>query len=91
MNSRALKAAISVRDQLLRHLQKSGLSTRSTVVPGTHAYWESVKRTLVSGFFMQIAHLERGSLYAIVKDNQIVSQSASICYDQWKASLVALQ
>ena len=73
INSRALKAASNVRMQLERQLKKAGLSTRSRIgPPGSPGYWDCIKRALVSGFFMQVAHLERGSLYATVKDNQIV-------------------
>jgi pre-mRNA-splicing factor ATP-dependent RNA helicase DHX15/PRP43 len=73
INARALKAASNVRSQLERQLKKLGLCTRSRIgPPGSKGYWDCIKRALVSGFFMQVARLERGSLYATVKDNQIV-------------------
>ena len=39
---------------------------------GNAAYYTQVRQALVSGFFMQVAHLERGGTYLTVKDNQIV-------------------
>ena len=72
LNIRALKAAQNVRKQLTSYMQKAGLPVQSSVSYGQSDYWVRIRKSLLSGFFMQAAHLERNSLYATLKDNQIV-------------------
>merc|ERR1712232_506614 len=36
-------------------------------------YYPNIRKCLVAGFFMQIAHLERTGHYLTVKDNQVVA------------------
>lgn len=36
-------------------------------------YYINIRKALVSGFFMQVAHLERNGHYVTAKDNQVVN------------------
>lgn len=49
-------------------------------------YYPNIRKALVSGFFMQVAHLERTGHYLTVKDNQQVLLHPSTCLQtqpQW--------
>lgn len=71
MNNRALKSADSVRVQLTRIMEKLGQPLVSPKF-GTKGYYSAIQQTIVSGFFMQVAHLESNGHYLTVKDNQVV-------------------
>jgi pre-mRNA-splicing factor ATP-dependent RNA helicase DHX15/PRP43 len=45
-------------------------------------YYTNIRKALVSGFFMQVAHLERNGAYLTVKDNQMVHLHPSTCLGQ---------
>jgi pre-mRNA-splicing factor ATP-dependent RNA helicase DHX15/PRP43 len=68
---RALQSANSVRQQLLRIMERNGLEMIST--PFEHRdYYTNIRRALVSGFFMQVAKKSSsGKQYITVKDNQV--------------------
>merc|ERR1719326_1255194 len=36
-------------------------------------YYTNIRKTIVSGYFMQVAHLSRTGTYATVKDNKVVA------------------
>merc|ERR1712014_436624 len=42
-------------------------------------YYPNIRKCLVSGFFMQVAHLEKSGHYLTVKDNQVVALHPSTC------------
>lgn len=44
-------------------------------------YYVNIRKALVQGFFMQVAHLERTGHYLTIKDNQIVQLHPSTCLD----------
>jgi pre-mRNA-splicing factor ATP-dependent RNA helicase DHX15/PRP43 len=44
-------------------------------------YYINIRKALVQGFFMQVAHLERTGHYLTIKDNQIVQLHPSTCLD----------
>ncbi|KAI1887816.1 hypothetical protein AGOR_G00194250 [Albula goreensis] len=44
-------------------------------------YYINIRRALVTGFFMQVAHLERTGHYLTVKDNQVVQLHPSTVLD----------
>lgn len=49
-------------------------------------YYVNIRKALVSGFFMQVAHQERTGHYLTVKDNQQVLLHPSTCLQnqpQW--------
>merc|ERR1719199_1096608 len=73
LSFRSLKQADSVRGQLCRIMERLGLEVQS--LPGTTQnkdYYPNIRKAILSGFFMQVAHLERSGQYWTVKDNQIV-------------------
>merc|ERR1711912_131775 len=39
----------------------------------------NIRRCLVAGFFMQVAHLEKSGHYLTVRDNQVVALHPSTC------------
>ena len=80
LNPRSLKSADDVRSQLQRIMERSSLKLSSPKF-GTSAYYTSIKQAMISGYFMQAAHLERGGTYLTVKDNQVVRVHPSCVLD----------
>jgi len=77
---RSLKAADNVRTQLSRILNRQGKQLLSTDFSDKE-YYPNIRKAIVKGFFMQIAHLERTGHYLTVKDNQVVALHPSTCLD----------
>ncbi|KAG9079717.1 DEAH-box ATP-dependent RNA helicase prp43, partial [Ceratobasidium sp. 370] len=71
LSQRALQQAESVRQQLARMMEKLDLKIVSQV--HEHKLHVDIRKTLVCGFFMQIAHRDDKGNYVTVKDQQIVS------------------
>lgn len=85
IQQRALKQADSVRDQLSRIMDRFNLKRVSTDFTSKE-YYLNIRKALCTGFFMQVAHLERTGHYLTVKDNQVVQLHPSACLDhkpQW--------
>jgi len=80
INYRSLKNADDVRTQLARIMDKFNLKRVSTDFKSKD-YYLNIRKALVSGFFMQVAHLERNGHYITVKDNQLVSLHPSTALD----------
>ncbi|RNA28245.1 pre-mRNA-splicing factor ATP-dependent RNA helicase DHX15 [Brachionus plicatilis] len=80
INYRSLKSADNVRSQLARIMERFNLKRTSTEFT-SRDYYLNIRRALVTGFFMQIAHLERTGHYLTVKDNQVVQLHPSTCLD----------
>uniref|UniRef100_A0A7S2UZ15 RNA helicase n=1 Tax=Fibrocapsa japonica TaxID=94617 RepID=A0A7S2UZ15_9STRA len=80
INSRSMQAAENVRQQLSRIMTRMGLTLVSTDFNSKN-YYTNIKKCLVSGMFMQVAHLERTGHYLTVKDNQVVSIHPSSVLD----------
>ncbi|KAJ8660370.1 ATP-dependent helicase HrpA [Lichtheimia ornata] len=72
LNYRALKSADNVRNQLGRAMQYHKLKLLSSP-----KRFSSIRKALATGFFMQVAHLERSGRYATIMDNQIVTMHPS--------------
>ena len=72
LNHRSMKSADSVRAQLMRVMNRFGLELKSNDF-NSKDYYSNIRKCLLAGFFMQVAHLER-THYLTVKDNQ-----ASLC------------
>lgn len=81
LNIRALKQADSVRTQLLRICQRFNMQLVSTDFHSEH-YYTNLRKALLSGYFMQVAHLEKTGQYLTVKDNQVVGLHPSTCLDR---------
>uniref|UniRef100_A0AAX7VBB8 RNA helicase n=1 Tax=Astatotilapia calliptera TaxID=8154 RepID=A0AAX7VBB8_ASTCA len=80
VNYRSLMSADNVRQQLSRIMDRFSLPRRSTEF-SSRDYYINIRRALVTGFFMQIAHLERTGHYLTVKDNQVVQLHPSTVLD----------
>lgn len=71
LNNRSLKSADNVRSQLSRLCSRLGVQLISTDF-NDKSYYTNIRKALVSGYFMQVAHLQRSGTYLTVKDNQTV-------------------
>jgi len=80
INHRSLKAADNVRLQLARIMKRFNLLLNSTPF-SSKDYYVNIRKFLISGFFMQVAHLEKTGHYLTVKDNQVVMIHPSRCLD----------
>ncbi len=70
LNVRSLKQAENVRSQLERYLyryheRKPGMN------PNDKNYYNNIRKALVAGFFMQVAHHEKNGTYKTIKDDQV--------------------
>uniref|UniRef100_A0A8C6Q0B1 ATP-dependent RNA helicase DHX15 n=1 Tax=Nothobranchius furzeri TaxID=105023 RepID=A0A8C6Q0B1_NOTFU len=81
VNHRSLMSADNVRQQLSRIMDRFNLPRRSTDF-NSRDYYINIRRALVTGFFMQVAHLERTGHYLTVKDNQVVQLHPSTVLDR---------
>eukprot|EP00243_Klebsormidium_subtile_P011213 TRINITY_DN6285_c0_g2_i1.p1 TRINITY_DN6285_c0_g2~~TRINITY_DN6285_c0_g2_i1.p1 ORF type:complete len:720 (-),score=219.60 TRINITY_DN6285_c0_g2_i1:163-2322(-) len=80
LNLRALKSADNVRGQLTRIMTRYNLRMCSTDF-NSREYYINIRKAMLAGFFMQVAHLERTGHYLTVKDNQMVHLHPSACLD----------
>jgi len=81
LNSRSLRQADNVRLQLARIMKRFNLELVSTEFTAKE-YYPNIRKSLVAGFFMQVAHLERSGHYLTVKDNQEVLLHPSVGLDK---------
>jgi pre-mRNA-splicing factor ATP-dependent RNA helicase DHX15/PRP43 len=70
VNNRALKSADNVRQQLVRIMARFNLKLCSTDF-NSRDYYVNIRKAMLAGYFMQVAHLERTGHYLTVKDNQV--------------------
>lgn len=80
INYRSMKSAENVRTQLSRIMDRFNLRRSSTDFTSPD-YYINIRKAFVSGFFMQVAHLERTGHYLTVKDNQTVQLHPSTTLD----------
>ncbi|KAH9311828.1 hypothetical protein KI387_026863, partial [Taxus chinensis] len=80
VNARALKSADNVRQQLVRIMNRYNLKLCSTDF-NSRDYYINIRKAMLAGYFMQVAHLERTGHYLTVKDNQMVHLHPSNCLD----------
>ena len=80
VNQRVLKDADNVRQQLVRIMVRFNLRLCSTDFNSRY-YYINIRKAMVAGYFMQVAHLERTGHYLTVKDNQVVHLHPSNCLD----------
>eukprot|EP00762_Andalucia_godoyi_P000135 ANDGO_02245.mRNA.1 putative pre-mRNA-splicing factor ATP-dependent RNA helicase DEAH3 len=80
LNPRSLRMADDICTQLVRLMQKLRLPLLSP--RDSRELYASVQKTVIAGFFMQVAHLERAGFWMVVKDNQpvLLHPSTSITY-----------
>lgn len=72
VNHRALKSADNVRQQLARIMARYNLKLCSTDF-NSRDYYVNIRKAMLAGYFMQVAHLEHSGHYLTVKDNQVCS------------------
>jgi len=72
INHRSLKSADSVRSQLERIMTRLHLPLESTEFTSKD-YYLNIRKAILNGYFMQVAHLEKLGHYLTIKDNQIVN------------------
>ena len=65
-----MKSADNVRQQLVRIMTRFNLKMCSTDF-NSREYYVNIRKAMLSGYFMQVAHLERTGHYLTVKDNQV--------------------
>ena len=80
IDMRAMKSADNVRDQLGKIMLRVKVPLRSTDF-ADKSYYVNIRKALTSGFFMQVAHLEKTGHYLTVKDNQVVALHPSTVLD----------
>ncbi|KAL1914768.1 uncharacterized protein VTP21DRAFT_8026 [Calcarisporiella thermophila] len=80
LNHRSLKSADNVRQQLRRIMERFDLDLVSTPFEDRN-YYPNIRKAMVAGFFMQVAHFERSGHYLTVKDNQRVHLHPSCVLD----------
>jgi HrpA-like RNA helicase len=78
LQHRSLKSCDNVRNQLSNIMKRFSLALVSTDFKDKN-YYVNIRKALISGFFMQVAHLERGGTYLTIKDNQLVTLHPSCC------------
>jgi len=78
VNARSMKSAENVREQLKRTMERLELQMISSDFHDKE-YYPNIRKCLVAGFFMQVAHLEKSGHYLTVKDNQVVALHPSTC------------
>jgi hypothetical protein len=66
LNLRSLQSGDNVRQQLARLMAKYNLPLTSTEF-SSKDYYVNIRKSLVSGFFMQVAHLDPSGHYQTVK------------------------
>ncbi|KAL7151046.1 hypothetical protein ABFS83_04G005100 [Erythranthe nasuta] len=80
VNHRAMKSADNVRQQLARIMARFNLKLCSTDF-SSRDYYVNIRKAMLAGYFMQVAHLEHSGHYLTVKDNQVVHLHPSNCLD----------
>ncbi|KAN0128988.1 P-loop containing nucleoside triphosphate hydrolase protein [Lactarius tabidus] len=82
LSARSLSQADNVRSQLLRIMERLDINLVSKEYDDQTRHHVNIRKSLVCGFFMQVAHKEgeKGS-YVTVKDNQTVSLHPSCGLD----------
>ncbi|XP_057474549.1 probable pre-mRNA-splicing factor ATP-dependent RNA helicase DEAH2 isoform X1 [Actinidia eriantha] len=78
INHRAMKSADNVRQQLVRIMVRFNLKLCSTEF-NSRDYYTNIRKAMLAGYFMQVAHLERTGHYLTVKDKQVVHLHPSNC------------
>ena len=72
LNPRSLAAAKNVRMQIQRIMERLALPITSA--PYTEKnYYPQIRKAILSGFFIQVAYLQRNGSYMTVKDGQLVA------------------
>ncbi|CAA7019606.1 unnamed protein product [Microthlaspi erraticum] len=85
INYRAMKSAVSVREQLVRIMSRFEMKLCSNSFTSPN-YYVNIRKALLAGYFMQVAHLESTSGHYLtlkhkLENNQVVHLHPSSCLD----------
>jgi len=80
INYRSVLGADNTRQQLSRIMDRFALPRRSCDFTSKE-YYVNIRKALISGFFMQVAHKEKSGHYLTIKDNNVVQLHPSTCLD----------
>lgn len=72
LNPRSLAAAKNVRTQLQRTMERLSIPITSTPYTDKN-YYPQIRKAILSGYFMQVAHMQRSGHFLTVKDGQLVA------------------
>ncbi|MCO5590923.1 hypothetical protein L7F22_044899 [Adiantum nelumboides] len=86
INFRALTSADNVRSQLACIMTNHGFKIHNSTAhfncrQSILIYYENIRKAVLAGCFMQVAHLERAGYYRNVMDGQVVRPHPSVCLD----------
>ncbi len=82
LNSKALRSADSVRAQLENMLVNQFKLPMTSTDFSSKSYYINIRRALLAGFFMHVAHLERQGHYLTIRDDQVVHIHPSSVLDR---------
>jgi pre-mRNA-splicing factor ATP-dependent RNA helicase DHX15/PRP43 len=82
LNSKALRSADSVRAQLGNMMVNQFKLRMTSTDLSSRAYFINIRRALLAGFFMHVAHLERQGHYLTIRDDQVVHIHPSSVLDR---------
>lgn len=71
INHRSMTSAENVRTQLEKIMQRFNIPLVSPKFESLE-YYENIKKCILSGYFIHVAHLEKSGRYLTLKDNQVV-------------------
>ncbi|CAH8363933.1 unnamed protein product [Eruca vesicaria subsp. sativa] len=80
INYKAMKSAENVREQLVRIMSKFNLKMCSTDF-NSRDYYINIRKALLAGYFMQVAHLDGSGHYLTAKDDKMVNLHPSCSLD----------
>lgn len=80
INARSMKAADNVRNQLARICNRYNINLVTGDLSSSD-YFTNIRKAIVTGYFMQVAHLEKSGFYLTVKDHQSVATHPSTTLD----------
>ena len=81
LNQRSLQSADNVRTQLERICGRLGLESKRTEFSSA-SFYPNIRKSVTSGFFMQVAHMEPNGQYLTVKDHETVYLHPSCCLER---------
>jgi pre-mRNA-splicing factor ATP-dependent RNA helicase DHX15/PRP43 len=87
INHRSMRSAEHIREQLKRTMERLSITMQSTDF-NDKEYYPNIRKCLVSGYFMQVAHLEKSGHYLTVKDNQVVNASINLLVPQARMAAI---
>lgn len=87
LSHRNLKSAVSIRDQLSNIMIKQGLKIKY-LPPDSGLYSIMIRKSILAGYFTQVAHRQKSGNYMVVRDNQAVTIHPGSLFEPRPAFLV---